>query len=181
MLHPVTPSCHLGGKGLLPVSEKTYNVLFLCTGNSARSVMAEALVNHLAPDKFRAYSAGSHPKGTVHPYALEVLRNFQVPTEGLHSKSWEAFTRPGAPLIDFIFTLCDDAAREPCPLWPGHPVTAHWGLPDPAAVEGTDETKRLAFVETLRMLRRRLDPFTQLPCGALDRLLLQQDMDATEQ
>ena len=108
----------------------------------------EALLNHLAPEKFTAYSAGSHPKGTVHPYALEVLRHFQVPTEGLRSKSWEEFTGPEVPPIDFLFTLCDDAANTLCPVWPGHPVTAHWGLPDPAAVEGTDETKRDVFMET---------------------------------
>jgi protein-tyrosine-phosphatase len=150
---------------------RVFTVLFLCTGNSARSIMAEAVVNKLAPEKFHAYSAGSHPKGTVHPCALEVLQHFQYPTEGLRSKSWEEFTGPDAPPIDFIFTLCDDAAQEACPLWPGHPVTAHWSLPDPAAVEGTEEEKRVAFVETLRMLRLRLDPLTQLRTDALERLL----------
>jgi arsenate reductase len=134
-------------------------VLFLCTGNSARSIIAEALLHHLAPEQFTAYSAGSHPKGTVHPYALDVLRHFHIPTEGLRSKSWEEFTGPEAPPIDFIFTLCDDAANTPCPVWPGRPVTAHWGLPDPAAVEGTEETQRDAFLETFRKLRQRLEAF----------------------
>ncbi len=155
------------------MSTKTYNVLFLCTGNSARSIMAEAILNYLMPSRFQAYSAGSHPRGTIHPYALEVLRNYQYPTAGLRSKSWEEFTGPQALPIDFVITLCDDAAHEPCPVWPGHPVTAHWGLPDPAAVEGPEEAKRFAFVETLRMLRQRLDPFTQLSDAALDRRILQ--------
>jgi arsenate reductase len=153
------------------MSERIFTVLFLCTGNSARSIMAEAVLNTIAPDKFRAYSVGSHPKGTVHPYALEVLQHFQYPTGGLHSKSWEAFTGPQAPPIDFVITLCNDAAREPCPLWLGHPVTMHWGIPDPAAVEGTAEAKRAVFVETLGVLRRRLEPFTQLPVAALERLI----------
>ncbi len=146
-------------------------VLFLCTGNSARSIMAEAILNTLIPDKCKAYSAGSRPKGSVHPYALEVLEHFHYPTEGLHSKSWDVFTGPDAPPIDLVITLCDDAASEPCPLWPGQPVTAHWGLPDPAAVAGTDEAQRMAFVETLQTLRRRLDPFVQLSAAALDRLI----------
>src|SRR5918998_6341110 len=133
------------------MSARLFTVLFLCTGNSACSIMSEAILKQLAPEKFSAYSAGSHPKGTVHPYALEVLEHFQYPTGGLRSKSWEEFTGPEAPPIDFIFTLCDSAAHETCPFWPGHPVTAHWGLPDPAAVEGTEKTQRKAFVETLRM------------------------------
>jgi arsenate reductase len=149
------------------MAARVLTVLFLCTGNSARSIMAEALLNQLAPDRFTAYSAGSHPKGTVHPSALEVLQHFQVPTAGLRSKSWAEFTGPEAPPIDFVITLCDDAASEPCPLWPGHPVTAHWGLPDPAAVHGSDEAKRTAFVETLRALRLRLEPLTHLPPAAL--------------
>jgi protein-tyrosine-phosphatase len=153
------------------MSTRLFTVLFLCTGNSARSIMAEAVLKQLAPETFSAYSAGSHPKGTVHPYALEALEQFQYPTGGLRSKSWEEFTGPEALPLDFIFTLCDSAAHETCPLWPGHPVTAHWGFPDPAAVEGTEETKRKAFVETLRMLRLRLDSFIQLPVPALDRLI----------
>jgi arsenate reductase len=166
---------------MLPMSEKPYTVLFLCTGNSARSIMAEAILNHLAPERFTAYSAGSDPRGTINPYALDVLRHSQVPIEGLRSKSWEEFTGPDAPPIDFIFTLCDDAATTPCPVWPGRPVTEHWGLPDPAAVKGNDEIIRDAFVETLRMLRQRLDSFTQLPPEALNRLLPQQRQPAREQ
>ena len=171
MLYPVTPSDHLDRKGMLSVSEKRYTVLFLCTGNSARSILAEVMLNHLGGGSFRAYSAGSHPKGTVHPLALETLALKSFPIDGLRSKSWEEFTRHGAPPIDFIFTLCDDAATEPCPVWPGHPVTAHWGLPDPAAVEGDDATRRRAFDETFRLLHERLVPFTQLPDEALDQLL----------
>ena len=159
------------------MSTRVFTVLFLCTGNSARSIMAEAILNHLAPARFRAYSAGSHPKGSVHPYALDTLRHFQYPTHGLRSKSWEEFTGRDAPLIDFVITLCDDAANEPCPLWPGHPVTFHWGLPDPAAVEGNAEATRLAFVATLRRLRRRLEPWTQLPDAALDRLIQRHQWD----
>jgi protein-tyrosine-phosphatase len=182
VLHPVTAGDYLDiRQGMLCMSEKPYNVLFLCTGNSARSIMAEAILNHLAPEKFTAYSAGSHPKGTVNPYALDVLRHFQVPIEGLRSKSWEEFTGPDAQPIDFIFTLCDDAATTPCPVWPGRPTTEHWGLPDPAAVKGNDEIIRHAFVETLRMLRQRLDSFTQLPPAALNRLLAQQQPTAREQ
>jgi arsenate reductase len=145
------------------------HVLFLCTGNSARSIIAEAVLNTLAPDTFRAYSAGSHPKGSVHPYALEVLKRFHYPTDGLHSKSWDVFMGPEAPPVDIVITLCDDAASEPCPLWPGEPVIVHWGLPDPTAVEGTVEAQRMAFVETLRTLRQRLERFTQLPVAAWGR------------
>jgi protein-tyrosine-phosphatase len=163
------------------MSERVFTVLFLCTGNSARSIMAEAILHQLAPARFKAYSAGSHPKGTVHPYALEVLQHFQYPTDGLRSKSWEEFTGPHAPPIDFVFTLCDNAASEACPLWPGKPVTAHWGLPDPAAVQGTEAVKRLVFVETLRMLRQRLDAFAQLPAAALDRLIQQQALNTVRQ
>jgi arsenate reductase len=153
------------------VSEKHYIVLFLCTGNSARSILAEVLLNHLGGGRFTAYSAGSHPKGTVHPLALETLQRQGFPTDGLRSKSWEECTRPGAPPIDFIFTLCDDAATEPCPVWPGHPVTAHWGLPDPAAVDGDDATRQRAFGETFRQLHERLASFIQLPDAALEHRL----------
>jgi arsenate reductase len=156
---------------MLPVSEKCYTVLFLCTGNSARSILAEVMLNHLGGGRFTAYSAGSHPKGTVHPLALATLQSRGFPIDGLRSKSWEEFTRPGAPPLDFIFTLCDDAATEPCPVWPGHPVTAHWGLSDPAAVEGDDATRRRAFGETFRRLHERLAPLTQLPDEALGQLL----------
>jgi protein-tyrosine-phosphatase len=156
---------------MLPVSEKRYTVLFLCTGNSARSILAEALLNHLGGGRFTACSAGSHPKGRPHPLALATLQSRELPIDGLRSKSWEEFTRLSAPPIDFIFTLCDDAATEPCPVWPGHPVTAHWGLPDPAAVEGDDATRRRAFDETFRLLHEHLAPFTQLSDEALDQLL----------
>ena len=161
--------------------ESICTVLFLCTGNSARSIIAEAILNQLVPEKFRAYSAGSHPKGTAHSYALEALRHFRYPIDGLRSKSWEEFTGPGAPPIDMVITLCDTAASAACPLWPGHPVTAHWGLPDPAAAPGTEADKRVAFVETLRLLQRRLEPFTRLPVVPLDRLLMQQQLKTIEQ
>jgi arsenate reductase len=171
VLRPITPSRFLDRKGLLPVSEKRYSVLFLCTGNSARSILAEAMLNHLGGGRFTAYSAGSHPKGTVHPLALDTLQRQGLSTSGLRSKNWEECTRPGAPPIDFIFTLCDDAVTGPCPIWPGHPVTAHWGLPDPAAVDGDDATRRRAFGETFRQLHERLASFTQLPDEALEQLL----------
>lgn len=137
------------------------NVLFLCTGNSARSILAEALLNDRAigGGRFRGYSAGSQPRGTVHPLALDTLKENGLPTEGLRSKSWQEFSGPDAPRMDFIFTVCDNAAAEACPIWPGHPATDHWGLPDPAAVEGSDEDKRRAFRETFTELRRRLHEF----------------------
>jgi len=151
------------------------NVLFLCTGNSARSILAEAMTNNLAVSKkkFRAYSAGSHPKGKVNPFALELLRQTHIPTQDLRSKSWDEFAAPGAPVMDFVITVCDQAAGEPCPYWPGQPMTAHWGMPDPAAVEGTDEQKRRAFSETANMLRRRIELLASLPLEKLDRLSLQ--------
>jgi arsenate reductase (thioredoxin) len=133
------------------------NVLFLCTGNSARSILAEAYLNHAGRGRFRAYSAGSRPAGKVNPFALELLAKNHWPTQALRSKSWEEFARPGAPRMDFVFTVCDSAAAEACPVWPGQPVTAHWGVPDPAAVEGSDERKREAFEEALSALSRRID------------------------
>ena len=136
------------------MSDRIYNVLFLCTGNSARSILGESLMNKLGAGRFRAWSAGSQPKGDVHPMALEVLRGFGYPTDGLRSKNWEEFSRPGAPEFDFIFTVCDNAAGETCPVWPGKPLTAHWGLEDPAAVEG--EGQREAFMDTMRYLTRRI-------------------------
>lgn len=157
------------------MNHKPFNVLFLCTGNSARSILAEAAINNLAisQGKFRGYSAGSHPKGEPNPYALEVLARSRVSTEGLRSKSWDEFAQPGAPVMDFVITVCDQAAGEQCPFWPGQPMTAHWGMPDPAAVEGTDDEKRKAFSGTLMQLRRRIELFASLPMDKLDRLALE--------
>jgi protein-tyrosine-phosphatase len=142
------------------MAEQIYNVLFLCTGNSARSILAEALLDHWGRGRFRGYSAGSHPKGVVHPIALQLLEHMKLPTEGLRSKSWEEFARAGAPRMDFVFTVCDAAAAETCPVWPGKPVTAHWGVPDPAAVQGDDKAKWLAFRETFKALENRIRIFT---------------------
>ena len=152
------------------------NVLFLCTGNSARSILAEALINHRAigGGKFQGYSAGSQPKGAVHPLALETLRQHHLPSEGFRSKSWEEFTRPGAPRMDFVFTVCDQAAAETCPVWPGQPMTAHWGIPDPAAVHGTDQEQRRAFRDAFVSLRRRIELFACLPLDKLRGLALQE-------
>jgi len=153
-----------------------FNVLFLCTGNSARSILAEAMLNDLAVGhgRFRAYSAGSQPKGEVNPLALDLLREQKLSTEGLRSKSWDEFAGPGAPALDFVFTVCDNAAAEICPIWPGQPMTAHWGVPDPAAVEGPDEARRKAFREALFALRRRIELFANLPFDKLSRLALQE-------
>jgi len=158
--------------------QRKYNVLFLCTGNSARSILAEALMNHLAlsAGKFQAFSAGSHPKGEVHPLALDLLSRSRLSTEGLRSKSWDEFATPDAPVMDFVFTVCDQAAGEQCPFWPGQPMTAHWGVPDPAAAEGSDEARRKAFSDTLMVLRRRIELFASLPMDKLDRLTLQQQV-----
>jgi protein-tyrosine-phosphatase len=155
------------------VTDRTYNVLFLCTGNSARSIIAECVLNRLGGARFRAHSAGSFPKGAVHPYALELLERAGYPTAGLRSKSWDEFAKPGAVPLDFVFTVCDRAAQEVCPVWPGQPMTAHWGLPDPAAVEGKEAEKRVAFADTLRMLTNRISVFLNLPIVSLDRLSLQ--------
>jgi arsenate reductase (thioredoxin) len=154
----------------------SYNVLFLCTGNSARSILAEALLNDSAigQGRFRAFSAGSHPKGAVHPMALETLRANHLPTDGYRSKSWEEFSGPGAPPLDFVITVCDQAAAESCPVWPGQPMTAHWGIADPAAVQGSDDDKRRAFREAITHLRRRIDLLVSLPFERLDRLSLQE-------
>jgi arsenate reductase len=152
------------------MSDRIYNVLFLCTGNSARSILAEALLNHDGAGRFRAYSAGSFPKGAVHPMALEVLKGMGLPYQGFASKSWDEFAKPGAPQFDFIFTVCDSAAGETCPIWPGHPMTAHWGIEDPAAVEG--EGQREAFLQALRFLRRRIELFLTLPLASIDQMAL---------
>jgi protein-tyrosine-phosphatase len=159
------------------MTEKTYNVLFLCTGNSARSIIAECIMNRLGAPRFRAYSAGSHPAGHVNPYALELLSNLNYPIADLRSKNWDEFAAPGAPALDFVFTVCDNAAGEVCPVWPGRPMTAHWGLPDPAAVEGCEAEKRVAFSQTYRMLNNRISIFASLGLDALDRMSLQRRLD----
>ncbi len=160
------------------MTDRTFNVLFLCTGNSARSVLAEALLNQMGEGRFRAFSAGSFPKGEVHPVALSVLHTLGLPAAGLRSKSWDEFAAPGAPKLDFIFTVCDNAAGETCPIWPGHPMTAHWGLPDPAAVGGSDAEQHVAFLDTVRMLRNRIALFLALPIEEIDRLALQRRLSA---
>jgi arsenate reductase len=149
-----------------------YNVLFLCTGNSARSILAEAILNERGKGRFKAFSAGSDPKSAVHPLALALLERKRLPTEGLRSKAWDEFALPGAPALDFVFTVCDNAAGEVCPIWPGRPMTAHWGQADPAAIEGTELDKANAFREAFRMLERRIDLFVSLPIATLDRLAL---------
>jgi arsenate reductase len=159
------------------MSDRPYNVLFLCTGNSARSILAESLVNQWGKGRFRGFSAGSFPKGEVHPMALALLKQAMVPTDGLRSKSWDEFAAPGAPALDFIFTVCDNAAGELCPIWPGRPMTAHWGLPDPAAVEGSDPEKWLAFRTTLMALENRIRAFVSLPVESLDGPRLKQHLD----
>lgn len=157
---------------------RAFNVLFLCTGNAARSILGEAIANNAGQGRFVALSAGSHPKGVVHPLALDLLRQMNLPTEGLRSKSWDEFALPGAPAMDFIFTVCDSAAGEACPIWPGHPMTAHWGLPDPAAVEGSEVERWRAFRQTFAALENRIRLFASLPIESLDRLSLQRRLDA---
>ena len=159
------------------MSDRVYNVLFLCTGNSARSILAEGLLNAEGKGRFRAFSAGSFPKGAINPFALSTLKQADLPADGYRSKSWDEFARADAPVMDFVFTVCDDAAGEICPVWPGHPVTAHWGMPDPAAVEGSDAQKAQAFRDTLRMLSNRIRVFTALPFAKLDRLALKKHVD----
>ncbi len=155
-----------------------YNVLFLCTGNSARSILAESLLTAHGKGQFRAFSAGSNPKGAVRPEALRLLRTLDLPTEGLRSKSWDDFAGPAAPHMDFVLTVCDDAAGEVCPVWPGKPITAHWGIPDPAAVDGTDSEIAHAFNEALRMLERRIKVFLALPVKQLDAIAIKRELDA---
>ena len=159
----------------------TYNALFLCTGNSARSILAEQLLNHWGKGRFRAFSAGSYPKGAVNPIALALLQQMNLPTDGLRSKSWDEFARPDAPRIDFIFTVCDNAAGEVCPVWPGHPITAHWGVPDPAAAEGSDAQKWLAFRQAFHELETRIKAFVSLPLESLDRVQLKEHLDVIGQ
>jgi len=156
------------------MADLVFNVLFLCTGNSARSILAESLLNQLGQGRFRAFSAGSHPGGRVNPFALELLEKNHFPTGNLRSKSWDEFAQPDAPQLDFVITVCDNAAGEVCPVWPGQPMTAHWGIPDPAAVEGSDDAKRRAFVDAMNQLQRRISTFVSLPFHTLDELKLQQ-------
>lgn len=156
---------------------RVFNVLFLCTGNSARSIIAESVLNRLGAGRFKAFSAGSQPKGEIHPFALHLLRRQNYPVEPLRSKNWDEFSAADAPELDFVFTLCDSAAAESCPAWPGQPMTAHWGLPDPAAAAGSETEQHLAFADTLRMLTNRIEIFINLPIAALDRLSLQSQLE----
>ncbi len=160
----------------LAMATKVYRVLFLCTGNSARSILAEVVLNHLGRGRFQAFSAGSQPNGRVNPWTIETLQSVGMQTQGLRSKSWDEFARPDAPPIDFIITVCDNAAKETCPVWPGKPTTAHWGVPDPAAVEGTEEQKRAAFRQAMTTLRRRIELLISLPLEKLDRLSIQENL-----
>jgi len=158
------------------MSTTTYNVLFICSGNSARSILAEGILNALGNGRFHAYSAGSHPKGEVHPLALATLARLDLPATGFRSKSWDEFVAPDAPELDFIFTVCDNAAGEVCPVWPGRPMSAHWGIPDPAAVSGTEEQRRKAFTDAALTLHRRIELFLSLPLQRLDALSLQHEL-----
>ena len=156
---------------------QTYNLLFLCTGNSARSILGEALLRHWGKGRFNAFSAGSFPKGAVNPLSIELLQSMKLPTEGLRSKSWDEFARPDAPVMDFVITVCDQAASETCPIWPGQPITAHWGIPDPTAVKGTEAEKRAAFRDAFRRLDARIKLFVSLPMDKLDRLMLKREAE----
>ena len=160
-----------------PDPSKPFNILFLCTGNSARSIVAEAIMNKVGKGRFVAYSAGSHPKGEVHPQALKLLRNLGYPIEELRSKPWDEFAAPGAPDLHFVITVCDNAAGEVCPVWPGQPISSHWGMPDPAAIAGSDTSIALAFADTYRMLNNRIGIFNSLPIAKLDGLALKQRLD----
>ena len=160
------------------MNDHPYHVLILCTGNSARSILGESLINHWGRGRFIGHSAGSSPKGRVHPIALELLRQMKLPAEGLRSKSWDEFAKPGAPKLDFVFTVCDNAAGEMCPVWPGQPITAHWGVEDPAAVEGSETAKWVAFRQAFRELENRIKVFTSLPIRSLDRARLQERVRA---
>ena len=158
------------------MNDRPANVLFICTGNSARSIIAEGLMNTLGKDRFMAYSAGSHPRGTVHPLALRALQDLHIEDAGFRSKSWDEFARPDAPTMDFVFTVCDQAAGEMCPLWPGQPMTAHWGMPDPAAVEGSDEIRQKAFRDTVITMKRRIELMLSLPMSRLDAMAIQREI-----
>lgn len=159
------------------MTEHVLNVLFLCTGNSARSILAESILNHVGKGRFRAYSAGSHPNGTVNPLVLDLLKQQGLPTEGLRSKRWDEFVAPDAPKLDFVFTVCDNAAGEVCPVWPGQPMTAHWGIEDPATAEGDESANRHAVSMAFRLLNRRIALFSSLPIGKLDALSLQNELN----
>jgi protein-tyrosine-phosphatase len=159
------------------MAEKVYNVLFLCTGNSARSILAESIMNKWGKRQFRGYSAGSHPNGKVNPLALDLLRQLEFPTEGLSSKSWDEFAGPAGVHFDFVITVCDNAAGEACPVWPGTPVTAHWGIPDPAAVEGSEMEKKAAFAQAFKAMDRRIKLFLSLPLASIDQLRIKERMD----
>lgn len=158
------------------MTEPTYNVLFLCTGNSARSILAEGLMNSLGGSQFKAYSAGSHPNGVVNPLALQTLKDLRIPTDGFRSKSWEEFAAADSPPLHFVFTVCDNAAGEVCPVWPGQPMTAHWGVPDPAAVEGSDEAKQRAFKDVAVTLKRRIELMRALPLAKLEPMAIQHEI-----
>ena len=158
------------------MSDKTYHVLFICTHNSARSILAEGLLNSLGRGQFKAWSAGSRPAGAVHPLALQTLERLRIPTEGFRSKDWAEFGRAGAPAMDFVFTVCDNGAGEVCPVWPGQPMTAHWGVADPSTVQGTDTEKAQAFRDTATVLKRRIDLMLALPLASLDRLAIQREV-----
>ena len=159
------------------MNDKVYNVLFVCTGNSARSILAEGLLTHAGRGRFMAFSAGSHPNGAVNPLALSTLKQLRIPADGFRSKSWDEFARPGAPVFDFVFTVCDKAAGEVCPVWPGQPMTAHWGVPDPAAVQVSEEHKAKAFMDAALVLKRRIDLMLALPLRSLAGLSLQREID----
>ena len=163
------------------MSDTIFNVLFLCTGNTARSVLAEGILRKEGAGRFNAFSAGSQPKGVVNPFALKVLGAYGYPVEGYRSKSWDEFAAPGAPIMDFVFTVCDSAAGEACPFWPGQPMTAHWGIEDPAGVEGTDMEKEAAFVTAFKQMRNRISAFAALPMTSLDRMTLKARLDAIGQ
>jgi arsenate reductase len=160
------------------MSAKAYNVLFLCTGNSARSIMAESILNRRGKGQFRGFSAGSQPRGQVNPLALDLLRHFDFPTDGLRSKSWDEFATPGSPHFDFIITVCDNAAGETCPAWLGKPTTAHWGIPDPAAAEGTEIQKKAAFAEAFKLMSTRINLFLSLPLSSIDQLRIKAEIDS---